>query len=580
MGSFINQFKAIFGSQFFLVIIILLVLIVTGIIVFQQLRIKQAKKHLDELEAKYVKLKNIPLSFKLNKAQALAKVNREVEKNISEYQSLYNLCQEELRQFSTVLAEIDDLIYSKKMNRIQPKFSAATGLAQNCDKQVNELNDVLDITLEQEREQREGINELKERFRNDKNQLLKNRGEYHKSVVKLDALIKDIENMFSIFEEWMFASEFNKAADKQQDIRQAIDELEDYLNNLPSYYEKCKVVIPQILDDIDYLYGKCKGEGIYLDHLDVERHLDVLKDANADILQRLDESNINHIGVDLKDIEANLTSLQEALENEENAFETISEKVNNTYGRIKKVNQEISKIKDLHRRIQERFGFQNLMGKIDSIESRIDKINEEKLQLDHLFDSKDVPYTKLLIKCEKLELNTTTIENECDELLAKLENACADEERADKQLLKLQLIVNDIRSKIIKNHLPSISEKYDDDILKANTLIIETRNILDKTPLDIERLNTKLQDAIDYIYTLYNNVNNLIGMAMMVENAIVFGNRYRSENSNVDDELTRAELCFNNGQYTKALKIAMRTIEKLHPGIYDKLMKEGSDYNA
>lgn len=580
MGSFINQFKAIFGSQFFLVIIILLVLIVTGIIVFQQLRIKQAKKHLDELEAKYVKLKNIPLSFKLNKAQALAKVNREVEKNISEYQSLYNLCQEELRQFSTVLAEIDDLIYSKKMNRIQPKFSAASGLAQNCDKQVNELNDVLDITLEQEREQREGINELKERFRNDKNQLLKNRGEYHKSVVKLDALIKDIENMFSIFEEWMFASEFNKAADKQQDIRQAIDELEDYLNNLPSYYEKCKVVIPQILDDIDYLYGKCKGEGIYLDHLDVERHLDVLKDANADILQRLDESNINHIGVDLKDIEANLTSLQEALENEENAFETISEKVNNTYGRIKKVNQEISKIKDLHRRIQERFGFQNLMGKIDSIESRIDKINEEKLQLDHLFDSKDVPYTKLLIKCEKLELNTTTIENECDELLAKLENACADEERADKQLLKLQLIVNDIRSKIIKNHLPSISEKYDDDILKANTLIIETRNILDKTPLDIERLNTKLQDAIDYIYTLYNNVNNLIGMAMMVENAIVFGNRYRSENSNVDDELTRAELCFNNGQYTKALKIAMRTIEKLHPGIYDKLMKEGSDYNA
>lgn len=580
MGSFINQFKAIFGSQFFLVIIILLVLIVAGIIVFQQLRIKQAKKHLDELEAKYVKLKNIPLSFKLNKAQALAKVNREVEKNISEYQSLYNLCQEELRQFSTVLAEIDDLIYSKKMNRIQPKFSAASGLAQNCDKQVNELNDVLDITLEQEREQREGINELKERFRNDKNQLLKNRGEYHKSVVKLDALIKDIENMFSIFEEWMFASEFNKAADKQQDIRQAIDELEDYLNNLPSYYEKCKVVIPQILDDIDYLYGKCKGEGIYLDHLDVERHLDVLKDANADILQRLDESNINHIGVDLKDIEANLTSLQEALENEENAFETISEKVNNTYGRIKKVNQEISKIKDLHRRIQERFGFQNLMGKIDSIESRIDKINEEKLQLDHLFDSKDVPYTKLLIKCEKLELNTTTIENECDELLAKLENACADEERADKQLLKLQLIVNDIRSKIIKNHLPSISEKYDDDILKANTLIIETRNILDKTPLDIERLNTKLQDAIDYIYTLYNNVNNLIGMAMMVENAIVFGNRYRSENSNVDDELTRAELCFNNGQYTKALKIAMRTIEKLHPGIYDKLMKEGSDYNA
>ena len=62
----------------------------------------------------------------------------------------------------------------------------------------------------------------------------------------------------------------------------------------------------------------------------------------------------------------------------------------------------------------------------------------------------------------------------------------------------------------------------------------------------------------------------------MVENTIVFGNKYRSSYPDIDSELTRAELCFRNGEYTQALKIAIATIEKIHPGSYEKLIKENS----
>ena len=89
-------------------------------------------------------------------------------------------------------------------------------------------------------------------------------------------------------------------------------------------------------------------------------------------------------------------------------------------------------------------------------------------------------------------------------------------------------------------------------------------------------LNTTLNDAIDFIYKLWNNVNNVVGTAIMVENTIVFGNKYRSTYSDIDSELTRAELCFRNGEYTQALKIAIATIEKIHPGSYEKLIKENA----
>ena len=135
-----------------------------------------------------------------------------------------------------------------------------------------------------------------------------------------------------------------------------------------------------------------------------------------------------------------------------------------------------------------------------------------------------------------------------------------------KQLIKLQLIINEIRVKMLKHRLPNVSAQYEKDLCKGEDMMHDVRDILEHSPLDVTQLNAKLREAIDFIYTLYNNVNNLVGMAIMVESTIVFGNRYRSSCPEIDSELTRCELCFRDGQYTKALKIGIQCIEKMHPG--------------
>ena len=125
-----------------------------------------------------------------------------------------------------------------------------------------------------------------------------------------------------------------------------------------------------------------------------------------------------------------------------------------------------------------------------------------------------------------------------------------------------------------KKRLPNISTSFNEDYQKAKEIVNEIKDLLNGTTLNIDALNVKLKDAIDFVYTLYHSVSNLVGMASMVENTIVYGNRYRSSNSEIDSELTRAELCFRNGQYTKALKIAISAIEKIHPGSYERLLKK------
>ena len=65
-------------------------------------------------------------------------------------------------------------------------------------------------------------------------------------------------------------------------------------------------------------------------------------------------------------------------------------------------------------------------------------------------------------------------------------------------------------------------------------------------------------------------------MVDMVENGIVFANKYRSSIEFVDHELTRSELSFRNGEYTQALSIVLAAIEKLHPDTFEELIRENA----
>ena len=85
-----------------------------------------------------------------------------------------------------------------------------------------------------------------------------------------------------------------------------------------------------------------------------------------------------------------------------------------------------------------------------------------------------------------------------------------------------------------------------------------------------------MNESIDFIYKLYNNINNIVGMVDMIESGIVFANKYRSSMEFMDSELTRSELSFRNGEYTQALSTVLGAIEKLHPHSFEQLVKDNA----
>lgn len=574
MDKIIKNIKNIVSLDVLIYIVIAIVAIIVLTIILMVIRRKKARGRLDELEVKYNVLKGIPLAFKLNKAVALSRVNEEMSQRVESCKSDFDVIQEKLKECSIQLAEIDDLIYVHKNKTAIRKMAALIRDLEYCEENADNVNAALDEILEQENEQRVHINRLKEEFRAIKRYINDNRGSFNQSYEFLESEIISVERMFSSFEEWMFASEFNKAADQQKEIGESIVHLSTLMEVLPSLYERAKGILPRAIDEVGFIYAQAKNKGVYLEHLEVKKNLEIISDMLKDNLNKLRNGIHQNVHGDLDDCEKRLKQLQELIVKEEKSFDEVEGNVSILFDGIKVVNKNVEDIEALYNKVFERFGFENWTERLKNVNSQLETLNEMKRKLDKVVSEGAVPYSTILIAFRELEQSSTSFISEVMQMKNKLDNACSDEERAKKQMVKLQLIVNEIRVKMSKNRLPSVSQKFEDDLHRAMIMIKDIHVILDNSPLDVKRLNIELKSAIDYIYTLYNSVNNLVGMAIMVENTIVFGNRYRSSYSEIDSELTRAELCFRNGQYTKALKIGIQCIEKMHPGAYEKLINK------
>jgi len=147
-----------------------------------------------------------------------------------------------------------------------------------------------------------------------------------------------------------------------------------------------------------------------------------------------------------------------------------------------------------------------------------------------------------------------------------------DEVRARQQLDEVNILLKDAKSQIRNYNLPVIPNSYYIELREASEAIKEIVKELDKKPLAIEILNTRVDTARDLALKLFGKTKEMVKTAMFAEMAIVYGNRYRSTEIELDKNLNYSEVLFNKGEYKKSLELSINSLNKIEPGIYEKLL--------
>ena len=131
-----------------------------------------------------------------------------------------------------------------------------------------------------------------------------------------------------------------------------------------------------------------------------------------------------------------------------------------------------------------------------------------------------------------------------------------------------------VEQKVRNYKLPVIPKNYYVELSEAMESINVLVDELEKRPLSIKILNMRVDTARDLVLKVYNTINESIKTARMAEAAIVYGNRYRVTNKEVDFGLIKAENMFMKGNFKASLENAIGAINIIEPGIHKRLLDE------
>ena len=568
----LNLFKRL-EVQIALVILIVLFLV---ILIIKRMNLHQLKQKMQAVEKRYNNVKSVPLPFKLNKAVALARVNPEILENVNDFKNNFEEIQENFKSIVHVLAETEDVLVIGKSKHAKLNLQDLNQMLNQIEKQVDQLNSRLDSILEEENQQRGQITELKEMFRQAKTDLTARSVQLSPSLPALESRLGEIEKAFTSFEEWMYASEFGKAKEKMEEIQITLDELRHWIDELPELIGLANGVIPKQIDEIAELTKRLNAKQVYTRHLEVENNLALIQETTQQDQISLSRCQVTAVQEHIRENQKRLAQLLTSLQKEETAKEDVSK-------HLELLGSGLAEIKNMHGQLTEhlkkdagRFGWENLNDLLIEKQKSIGLLEASLLQSTKVIEENSMPSSSLMLKLKESLQDVHNAKNDLSHAFDRLSSARNDEDRAKKQLLKLHLIMNEIQVKIRKFKLPVISETYEGDLRKSYQYVNSIAKLLEESPLDIQLLNATVNDAIDHIYKLYNNVNNLVGTVEMIENTIVYGNKYRSQDAELDTQLTRAELLFRNGDYTQAIKVAIAAVEAVQPKHFEGLIKENA----
>ena len=364
------------------------------------------------------------------------------------------------------------------------------------------------------------------------------------------------------------------------EVGKIVKALDDMIHNISIVIEEAPTIVlistmilPKKMKDIKSIATRMTRDGYNIEYLNIDYNIEETNKKISEIMDRLNVLNLQDSVFDLKTLVDYYEAIYSDFDNEKRSKKEYERGIININDRIVKVS---SILRNLYAEID------NLKDTYDLSDEEImviDEINKELVQVKDSFKlindrtlSKVMPFSKLSNECEMVAVSLSKVEDKLETTLKNLGSLKEDEARARDQLYEIKNIINNSKYKIKEYNLPVIPDKFYVELKEAYDAVKEINNEIEKKPISIKVLNLRVDTARDLALKLYQTATNTISSAEAAESAIVYGNRYRTSNKEVESGLISGSKAFYKGEYKESLEIVLNTLNIVEPGIQKKLL--------
>ncbi len=554
--------------------VITVILIIVALYTIRKITTKNYKVILDNLEIEKNVIDSVPIMAEITKIRSFLR-NDKLDDILNEWEDKFKNIR------NNHIPKVTDMILEAEYSLAQNDYKAIIYKIAKLEMELykikvssdNLLGEIKEITTSEERNRaimtkfKSTYRELYERF----NVTKKDYGEVTESIV---LQFENIAKRFELFEVTMENNDYQEVTKIIKSIDEMLKHMEIVLEEVPSIVLMACNILPLKIKEINDMYYDMKKSGYPLDYLNVEYNIE---EANKKIIEVLKRTTI-------LDLEDSLFELKVLIDYIDSLFIDFEKEVNDrkvyheTNSLFKK---KIEKIKtlvdDIFVQMDHIKSVYDLSQKditfLEEVKVEVDKLNKDyEILINHTANN-TFAYSKLIKEIESLNVRLNFIEERMDSSLDALDNMKEDELRARQQLDEVREILKISKLKMRDYNLPVIPKYYYTELNEAAEAIKEIVKELDKKPIVIKTLNTRVDTARDLALKLYGRTKELLKNARFAELAIVYGNRYRYRSEEIDKTLNNSEILFNRGEYQKSLEATIVSLNKMEPGIYNRLLK-------
>ena len=553
--------------------IITAALIVTVLNVIQNHKNKKIKKQIEKLEYEKNIIESAPITPELSKIEAFLK-NEKLEVMYNEWKKRLDVIR------NRYIPKITDMIIETEYSLSRMDYKGTTYKLAKLEMEIYKvrttaeilLDEIKEITTSEERN-RAIVTTLKTKYRKLHQTFTETKVEYGAIEKSITLQFENIAHRFEKFEDAMENNEYTEVTKIIKAIDEMIKHMEVVIEETPAIVITATTILPKKIKEIQNIYDSMIIAGYPLSYLNVEYNIEEANKKIEDIIGRLKVLNLEDSLFELKVLLEYFDSLFNDFEKEKINRGIYEENKNIFKNKLDKTNKLVNDIFIQLDDIKTEYNLSNDdIELLKDIRKKIKTLNKDyELLISHTSNN-TFSFSKLIKEIEVLTLKLSTIEEQLENSLDAIGSMKEDEIRARQQLDEIKLILKESKNKLREYNLPVVPKSYYVELNEASAAIREIVIELEKTPITISVLNTRVDTARDLVLKLYSTTKEMLKTAMFAEMAIVYGNRYRSNMQELDKNLIYSELLFFKGNYHKSLELTINALNKIEPGIYDKLI--------
>lgn len=552
-----------------------IVVLLVCIVVYGAWSRKRIYKEVDRLENKKLQLMNRPVTEELSKIKGL-KMSGETEDRFEQWRSEWDdIVTIQLPDMEEKLFDIEEHANKYRFNKARKIIAFVDQELINLEKHIEQMISEVDQLIHSEEENRENIHKVKDLYDETKKKLWVQKGTLGNASQMIERKLKDMQEEFALFDAHMEDGNYFQAKELLHHLDTSLKQEIDTMDELPHYLVLIEKDLPKQIEELEHGFKEMEADGYNLDHFSFSWQVNEMKKRLSALLPLVENLKLSEVKEPLEAIQKELDEIYEKLEHEvlsrnvvENELTELQEKVDRLPLQFQELRTDTETVK-LNYRISEDEDKKQM-----KMEKQLkDLLSQFSVIKDAAQENKQ-SFTSLRKMTQQLSEDIESFNSDLKEAKEGLNDMRSDERKASEMINELRSELVEAQKRLQKSNLPGVPDTLIMNMDDAEKSLVKASDKLNEVPLSLEEVIMKVDDARSYVHQCIEKLNKTMEEANLAEQVIQFGNRYRSQNDELNIKLLQAEDKFRHYYYDEALEIAVQAIEPVEPDVLNKVTKE------